>query len=250
MINFETILRDCKNRYKVFEGHVDRKRTPRSFEKTILGASKKNPIIAEIKPCSPLGRNRVVEDPVAIANEMMKAGVCGISVLTEGKYFGGSLKNLQMVSSASQVPVLRKDFIFHVTQIPESYVFGADSLLLIAGFLPHAELKEFLSVSRELGMEPFVEVHSLKDIQKAKRADTQIYVINNRDKDTLEIDLRKSEKFSAYIDGLKISASGINTLSELRYVLDYCDAALIGNSIMRADDIEKKTREFVWNLAK
>ncbi|MFQ5814938.1 MAG: indole-3-glycerol-phosphate synthase [Candidatus Hydrothermarchaeaceae archaeon] len=246
MINFKTILRDCKSGYRAFEKTVVRDRVPQSFEEAIRGTFNRTPVIAEIKPSSPSGRNKVIEDPKGIALEMIKGGASGLSVLTERKYFGGSLKNLQEVGDVSRVPVLRKDFIFHEAQIPESYYYGADSLLLIASFFSGSKLKEFLNKSRSLGMEPLVEVHSRKDIGKAKDAGAHLYVINNRDKDTLEIDLKRSEEFSAYIDGLKISASGISTRAELEYVLDYCDAVLIGNSIMRAENVKGKTWEFVY----
>ncbi|MEE9593829.1 MAG: indole-3-glycerol-phosphate synthase [Candidatus Hydrothermarchaeales archaeon] len=246
MINFETILQECKEGYRAFEKNIVRDRVPKSFEEAIVGARKRNPIIAEVKPSSPSGMNKIVIDPKEVGLQMIEGGAIGLSVLTEKKYFSGSLTNLQEVAKVSHVPVLRKDFIFHEAQIPESYYYGADSLLLISSFFSSSKLKEFLSKSRELGMEPLVEIHSLKDIEKAKEADARIYVINNRDKDTLEIDIKRSEEFSKHIDGLKISASGISTKADLEYVLEYCDAALIGNSIMQAEHIKEKTGEFVY----
>lgn len=245
MINFDTILRDCQSRYRPFEGTIKRERKPRSFEKAIQRADG-NAIIAEIKPSSPSGKNRVVDDPRGITLEILEGGACGLSVLTESKYFGGSLSNLADVAKVSSVPVLRKDFIFDEAQIAESYHYGGDSLLLIASFFSRARLSEFLDGSRDLGMEPLVEVHSLDDIAKARDAGAMLYVINNRDKDTLKVDLRRSEEFSAHIDGLKISASGISTKDDLEYVLGYCDAALIGSSLMRSDNIREKTRGFVY----
>lgn len=245
MINFDTILQDCKAKYQPFEGTITRNREPRSFEEAIRKAEG-NPIIAEIKPSSPTGKNRIVKDPKGIARQIIEGGACALSVLTEKKYFGGSLENLKEVAEVSQVPVLRKDFIFHGAQIPESYYYGADSLLLIASFFSSGELKKFLDESRGLGMEPLVEVHSLQDIKRAKEAGAELYVINNRDKDTLEVNLKRSKDFSHHIDGLKISASGITTKADLEYVLEYCDAALIGSSLMRSADIKEKTREFVY----
>jgi len=245
MLNFDTILRDCKAGYKAFEGTVVRDRVPKSFEDAISGKREGNRIIAEVKPSSPTGKNRTVENPKDLALQMIDGGSIGLSVLTEEKYFGGSLKNLQEVAEISQIPVLRKDFIFHEAQIPESYYYGADSLLLISSFFSSSKLREFLDKSRDLGMEPLVEVHSLNDIEKAKDAGARVYVINNRDKDTLELDLTRTEMFSAHVDGLKISASGIFTSSDLEYVLKFCDAALIGNSIMQAENVKEKIEEFV-----
>ena len=94
-------------------------------------------------------------------------------------------------------------------------------------------------------MEPLVEIHSKKDIQTAKKADARIYAINNRDKDTMEIDLKRTKTLSQYIDETIVSASGINNIQELKYVLKYADAALIGTSIMRYDNIEKRVRGLV-----
>lgn len=247
MVNFSTIFEDRRSRYRLFEKRIEYKRVPRSFEKAILEKKEQgaNPVIPEIKFSSPSGIIRVQGDVKAIAKEMINGGACGISVLTEEKYFGGSLKNLREVSKISSIPVLRKDFIFDEAQIGESYYYGADSLLLIASFFEEITLKKFIQESRRLGMEPVVEVHSLEDIARAERAGARIYAINNRDKDTLQIDLNRSKLFSEHINNLKISASGINTLQDLKFVLKYCDAALIGRAVMSSDNISEKVREFV-----
>jgi indole-3-glycerol phosphate synthase len=176
---------------------------------------------------------------------MTAGGACGVSVLTEEKYFQGALGNLKAVSEVSNIPVLRKDFIFDEAQIDESYYYGADSLLLISSFLKKDHLKKFIARARGYGMEPLVEIHSLRDVKKAKVAGAKVFVINNRDKDTLKIDLGKSKSLSKYIEGIKISASGIKNLDDLNFVLEYCDAALIGTSIMKADNILEKVKEFV-----
>lgn len=247
MVNFSTIFEDCKSRYRRFERQIEYKRVARSFERAILEKREQgaNPVISEIKFSSPSGRIRVRGDPKVIAEEMIEGGACGISVLTEEKYFGGSLKNLSEVSRISSIPVLRKDFIFDEAQIAESYYHGADSLLLIASFFDETALRKFIGESRRLGMEPVVEVHSLEDIARAERAGARIYAINNRDKDTLQIDLNRSRIFSEDINGIKISASGINTLQDLKFMLKYCDAALIGSAVMSSDNISEKVREFV-----
>ncbi|MDI6654784.1 MAG: indole-3-glycerol-phosphate synthase [Candidatus Hydrothermarchaeota archaeon] len=252
-MNFDTILEDCKSRYRKFEGRIEPRRKPKSFEKAILEKKEQgvNPIISEIKFSSPLGKIREQEDPKAIAREMINGGACGLSVLTEEKYFGGSLGNLSEVSEISSIPVLRKDFIFDEAQVAESYYYGADSLLLIASFLDDAALKKFIEKSRMLGIEPLVEIHSLEDIARAEKAGTRIYAINNRDKDTLRVDLNRSKVFSEACTpsssrkGIKISSSGISTLRDLKFVLKYCDAALIGSAIMKGD-IAEKVREFVY----
>jgi indole-3-glycerol phosphate synthase len=242
-MNFDTILKDVKGRYDGFRENVSFDRKPRDLGEAILNA-KGNAIISEIKPASPSGRIRDVEDPASIAGQMIDGGACAISVLTEEKFFGGSLENLRVVSHISSVPVLRKDFIFDVGQIDEAYYYGADSLLLIASFFDERELETFIEKSRALGMEPLVEVHSKKDIKKAQSAGAKIIGINNRDKDTLKIDLERTKLLEG-VDGVKVSASGVSNTDDLKYVFKYCDAALIGTEIMKAENIEEKVREFV-----
>lgn len=246
-MNFETILKDCKKRYKGFDKDVKKDREPRSFEKAIKAKRDDdlNPIIAEIKPSSPSGILREIKDVKKMVEEMAGGGACGISVLTEEKYFGGSLGNLQKASQASPQPVLRKDFIFDESQVYESYYYGADSLLLISSFFNAEELTSLVRTSRKLGMEPLVEVHSPGDVKRAEEAGARLYIINNRDKNTLEVDLKRSEELSRLVDGVKISASGINTVSALNYVLSYCDAALVGTAIMKAKEVGRKVEEFV-----
>lgn len=250
VMNFDTILKDCKSRYVRFDKDVRIDRQPKSFKDAIIKKKEDglNPVISEIKPSSPTGKIRDIPDPAGLAVEMIGGGACGISVLTEERYFGGSVKNLKAVSKAaekSNIPVLRKDFIFDKSQVFESYYYGADSLLLISSFFDQAGLEEMIGISRGLGMEPLVEIHSIDDIKNATRARAEIFVINNRDKDTLKIDLTRSKTLSKDISGIKISASGISSPGDLRYVLSYCDAALIGTSIMKSDDIKKKVEELV-----
>jgi indole-3-glycerol phosphate synthase len=242
-MNFDTILQDVKARYQGFHKDVEVDRKPMDLGEAILHA-KGNAIIAEIKPASPGGKIRDVKDPASMAVAMIDGGACAISVLTEEKFFGGSLENLRVVSEVSSVPVLRKDFIFDVSQIDEAYYFGADSVLLIASFFDGSELVRFIEKSRGLGMEPLVEVHSKEDIEKAEAGGARIFGINNRDKDTLIVDLERTRLIEG-ATGIKVSASGVKSVSDLKFVLKYCDAALIGTEIMKAENIEGKVREFV-----
>lgn len=242
-MDFDTILKDVKGRYGGFRENVSFDRKPRDLAEAILHA-KGNAIISEIKPASPSGKIRDVEDPASIAEEMISGGACAISVLTEEKFFGGSLENLRVVSETSSVPVLRKDFIFDVGQIDEAYYYGADSVLLISSFFGAEELGQLIEKSRALGMEPLVEVHSKEDIEKAETAGAKIIGINNRDKDTLKIDLERTKLLEG-VEGIKVSASGVGNIADLKFVLQYTDAALIGTKIMKAENIEEKVREFV-----
>lgn len=185
--------------------------------------------------------------------DYISAGVCGISVLTERKYFCGDLSYLKEVSEISTVPVLRKDFIFDKSQIVEAYYYGADSVLIISSFFSESNLRELIATCRYYGMEPIVEVHSENDVIKSYNCDAKIILINNRDKDTLDIDLRRTEYLSKVIDNYyhevtKISASGISSLKDLRYVLKYADAALIGTRFMKENNLRSVVEKFVRNL--
>lgn len=242
-MNFDMILQDVKGRYRVFEKNISFDRKPGDLGQAILHA-KGNAIIAEIKPASPQGKIMDVEDPAGIAGQMIAGGACAISVLTEEKFFGGSLENLRAVSEVSTVPVLRKDFIFDLRQIDEAYYYGADSVLLISSFFDEDELERFIEKSRGFGMEPLVEVHSTEDINKAKTAGAKIIEINNRDKDTLKINLERT-KLLRGVEGVKVSASGVASVDDLKFVLQYADAALIGTEIMKAENIKDRVMEFV-----
>ncbi|MFV2041432.1 MAG: indole-3-glycerol-phosphate synthase, partial [Candidatus Hydrothermarchaeales archaeon] len=237
----------CKRRFVPFELEVDKIRKPKNLITAIKTAqdSGKNPIIAEVKYRSPAGENRELGSPQELALEMQRGGACAISVLTEPEFFGGNLENLPSVKKAVTLPVLRKDFIFHPTQIAESYYYGADSILLITSYFTKGELKQMITDSRSYGMEPLVEVHSPADIETAQAAGAALYAVNNRDKDTLVIDLDRTVQMAPLIDGVIVSASGVETTDDLKKVLKHADAALVGTSIMKSLDIESKVRELV-----
>lgn len=246
-MNFHTILEDCKKDYVPFDRDVSRKRRPSSFKDAIEGFQTKgmNPVIAEVKPASPKGKIRDVHDPGAIAREMVRGGACGISVLTEEHYFKGSLDNLERVAGSVDVPVLRKDFIFDIAQVKEAYHYGADSILLISSFFESGSLKAMIAECRRYRMEPLVEIHSHQDGKRATEVGAQIFMVNNRDKDTLELDLKRSRVLSKGLEGTIIGASGISTPAELKYVLKYCDAVLVGTSIMASPNIKEKLEVLV-----
>jgi indole-3-glycerol phosphate synthase len=214
-MNFHTILEDCRKDYVPFDRDVSCKRRPKDFKDA-----------------------RDVHDPGAIAREMVAGGACGISVLTEERYFKGSLDNLEKVARMVDVPVLRKDFIFDIAQVKEAYHYGADSILLISSFFESEGLEAMIEECRRYGMEPLVEIHSLEDGKTATEAGAEIFMVNNRDKDTLELDLERSRTLSEGLDGTIIGASGISNVIDMKYVLKYCDAVLVGTSIMASANIK------------
>jgi indole-3-glycerol phosphate synthase len=141
-------------------------------------------VIAELKPASPSrGVLRDPFEPAALALELERAGAAALSVLTEGEFFGGSLKNLREARKATGLPVLRKDFIFDPWQVWEARANDADSFLLIMAALGDGLLGDLLGLARELKMEPVVEVHTLGELDRALAAGATIVGVNNRPQD-------------------------------------------------------------------
>ena len=247
-LDFSEIMRSCKESYRPFRGAVAVSRKPGSLTDSIRTAKNdgRRPVIAEIKPASPTaGAIRNVDDPGEIAREYAAVGACGISVLTEPKYFGGSLTSLRAASGIG-VPVLRKDFLFDPLQVKESYFYGADTLLLISSFFDADALANMIIEARRYGMEPLVEVHDRDDIERSSSCDAKIYAINNRDRHTMKVDLNRTKEMAPYIRGTIISASGISTVAQLDDILTCCDAALIGTALMGAERPGDALRALIW----
>ncbi|HDM36532.1 MAG TPA: indole-3-glycerol-phosphate synthase [Candidatus Syntrophoarchaeum butanivorans] len=204
------------------------------------------PVIAEIKPASPLKDLKTISDPAEVVSAMERGGAAGISVLTEPHFFKGSIELLRSVTGMTSLPVLRKDFIIDPIQVMESAVSGADMLLLIAGILTEERLRELYGLAVGLGLTPIVEVHTRSEIELAGFSD--IIMINNRNLWDLTVDIRRTEELIGYIDKkIVISASGIKTRSDASRMIDCgADAVLVGSSIMESRDVESKVRELVW----
>ena len=197
-------------------------------------------VIAELKPASPSrGVIRDPFDPVALATSLEAAGAGALSVLTEGEFFGGSLKNLRDARKSVAMPVLRKDFIFDPWQVWEARANDADSFLLIVAALYDAQLSELLAQGRELGMEPLVEVHTGQELDRAIAAGAKIVGVNNRDLKTLEVRLPTSFDLIIHIpeDCIAVSESGLRTHDDLQKLRSAgFDAFLVGEHLMQAPD--------------
>jgi indole-3-glycerol phosphate synthase len=165
------------------------------LERLAVGAPKPRDFAAAI---SQKGIRLIAElDPVQVALEYAGGGAAAISVLTEPRYFQGSLNNLSRIRTAlsnTGVPLLRKDFLSDPYEIYESRVYGADALLLIVAILSPSKLKELLLLSHELGMKCLVEVHNEKEIETALEINAGIIGINNRDLTTFEVDVKTTER--------------------------------------------------------
>ena len=209
-------------------------------------------LIAEVKQKSPSyqrptgGKFRKDFDYLNTARIYQKAGAEAISVLTDKRFFGGELSHLTEIKENISLPVLRKDFIIDEYQICQSFLAKADAVLLIVCLLSEKELKEFLRLCRELGLDALVEVHNQEDLQKALATPAKLIGINNRNLDSLEIDIKTTENLIKLIpdDKLIVSESGIRTKEDVKYLQDLgIDAVLIGEVFLKSEDIEKKIRE-------
>src|ERR1700745_3163354 len=171
-------------------------------------------VIAELKPASPSrGVIRDPFDPVALATSFEAAGAAALSVLTEGEFFRGSLKNLRDARKSIQLPVLRKDFIFDPWQVWETRANDADSFLLIVAALRQQQLIELIALGTELGMEPLVEVHTAEELGRAIGAGAKIIGVNNRDLKTLAVRTEISLQLIDHIPEhcIAVSESGLRT---------------------------------------
>jgi indole-3-glycerol phosphate synthase len=197
-------------------------------------------ILAELKPASPSrGVIRDPFDPIAIAKSLQSAGAAALSVLTEEDFFHGSLKNLRDARKNTTLPILRKDFIFDPWQVWESRANDSDSFLLIVAALGEVQLSELLTLGRELGMEPLVEVHTREELHRALTAGARIIGVNNRDLKTLTVNPEISYALITEIPDkcIAVCESGLRShedLSKLRSA--GFDAFLIGEHLMLSPD--------------
>ncbi len=197
-------------------------------------------IIAEIKRASPSkGSIRADLDAPAQARTYVRGGAAAISVLTEGKYFHGSLADLAAVRAAVQVPVVRKDFILDRRQLLAGRAHGADAALLIVGFLPPGKLAELMAAARGIGLEALVEVHDEEELARALDAGADIIGINNRCLRTLEVDLAVSERLLPRVPPACVTVveSGIlGPADAARLRRAGASAFLVGEYLVRAAD--------------
>ena len=257
------ILNTTRTRIQAFGADIHTEEPQPQFQKrnfiaavTAVRADGRVPVIAEVKPASPGKSFREIPPTVAaeLAWEMEEAGAVAISVLTEPGVFRGSLENLNTVRKTVCLPVLRKDFIIDRLQIQEA---GSDLILLIAGILGK-ELNAFVDLALEKGFEPLVEVHNREELELALETNTKIIGINNRDFETLKINLATTEELAPLIreydldhgtGHIIISESGMNSPGDVRRVIQAgADAVLIGSALMESDSVLEKTKEFVQSL--
>ena len=220
---------------------------PRDFR----GALRRDGIslIAEVKRKSPSKGDILPDMDVAhLATLYEQSGARAVSVLTDHKYFGGSLDDLSKVHTQTKLPCLRKEFIIDPYQIYEARAAGAAAVLLIVRILADSELRSFLAVSAKLGLAALVETHSEDEIRRAVDCGARIIGINNRDLDTLTMDLGTTLRLKKLVSGghTLVSESGIHTRRDVQVLEDGgVDAILVGESILTSGNIRGKIQELL-----
>jgi indole-3-glycerol phosphate synthase len=245
-------LAETKQRFslKEVEKQAGRTPAPRDFAAVLKGSRPR--IIAELKKASP-SKGLLAADfrPEQTALVYAENGAAAISVLTEAKFFLGSLIYMDSVRQAlgeHGLPVLRKDFLFEPYQVFESRSHHADAVLLIAAILPPALLREMLELVRDLKMKALVEIHNEEELENALQCGAGIIGINNRDLATFKVDITTTQKLRKLIppEITVVSESGIKNRSDMNLMRQWgVDAVLIGEAFMAAPDIAAKMKELL-----
>jgi len=206
-------------------------------------------VIAEIKRRSPSrGVIRADVDPGEVARIYEANGARAISVLTDERYFGGRLEDLSTVREAVDVPLLRKEFVVDAYQIYEARAAGADAILLIVSLLTEGVLRDYIRMTEEMGLAALVEVHTREELDRALKTDAQIIGINNRDLRTFETHLETTFDLVKNIpkDRIVVSESGIEVREDVVRLQEAgVDAVLVGEALMRKEDIGEALRELI-----
>jgi len=206
-------------------------------------------LIAEVKRASPSrGALRSGLDPVQLARDYAAGGASAISVLTDGRFFGGSLADLAAVRASVGLPLLRKDFIVDEYQIYESRVHQADAVLLITRILSEPQLRDYLALTRSLGLAALTEVHDEAELDRALTAGASIIGINNRNLADFTVSLETTERLAPRVppDKIVVAESGIFTSSDVaRVARAGVRAVLVGEALVRASDVKAKISELV-----
>ena len=206
-------------------------------------------LIAEVKRASPSKGVLCPDlDPATLASAYEAGGAAAISVLTDERFFQGSLDDLRTVRQHAGLPVLRKDFVIDPYQIIEARVAGADAVLLIVAVLSDGDLVSLYQLVRELGMAALVEVHDEAELARALEIGPRIVGINNRDLRTFHVDLETTARLRARVpkDVVLVAESGVHTPADVaRLSAIGADAMLIGEALVRAPDVGQKIRELL-----
>ena len=211
-------------------------------------------LIAEVKKASP-SKGVICPDfdPVRIAREYEAAGASCLSVLTDEKFFQGSLDYLRQIREAVKVPLLRKDFIIDERQILEAIEWGADAILLIVAILDDQQLRDYQALASAAGLAALVEVHDEAELDRALAANAQLIGVNNRDLKSFKVDLATTERLAQKLwaspggrEKLLVAESGIFTRADVdRLKACGSGAILVGESLVRGGSIAAKASELL-----
>lgn len=206
-------------------------------------------IIAEHKRRSPsksIINNSFSVEEVVIGYQ--NGGASGISVLTDGKYFGGSLDDLLLAKASTTIPLLRKEFIIDEYQILEAKAFGADTILLIAAVLDRKEIKQLSEFAQSLGLEVLLEVHNREELDKSIMPSLDMIGVNNRNLKTFEVTIEYSKELAMHIpdEFVKVSESGIDSTKAIAELQQYgYQGFLIGEHFMKTENPGKAAKELI-----
>ena len=230
------------------ERELKHRSPPRGFAAAIRRPGKLS-LIAEVKKCSPsAGPIRPGADAAEIGKLYAGAGAQAVSVLTDRKFFSGSVEDLILVRKSIPLPVLRKDFLLEEYQLVESAAAEADAVLLIAAILERPALKRLLALAKDLSLDALVEIHTERELQDALEAGAGVIGINNRDLGTLQVDLSVTQRLigSLPADRVRVSESGIRSRKDVEFVqAQGADAILVGEELMASDDPAEKIKELM-----
>jgi indole-3-glycerol phosphate synthase len=204
-------------------------------------------IIAEIKKASPSkGIIRENFNHLDIANSYFRQSVNGVSILTDRNYFQGDINYLYEIAKIKKAPLLRKDFIIDELQVYEAKANGADLILLICEALSKVQIRDLSEIASGIGLEVLLELHSINQLEKIDFSLNKIIGVNNRNLESFIVDLSVTQNISGYLpeDVLLVSESGLNKKEDIYYIRNAgADAILVGEHLMRSDNIEIKLEE-------
>ncbi|HBK82298.1 MAG TPA: indole-3-glycerol phosphate synthase TrpC [Flavobacterium sp.] len=209
-------------------------------------------IITEHKRRSP--SKAVINNNHSIENVVLgyqNAGASAISVLTDGKYFGGSLDDLLLAKATVEIPLLRKEFVIDEYQIIEAKAYGADVILLIAAVLSRQEIKKLSEFAQSIGLEVLLEVHNLEELEKSIMPSLNLIGVNNRNLKTFEVSINYSKELSNHIpdEFVKVSESGIGAIEDVKELQKYgYKGFLIGEYFMKTNNPGEAAKEFIQKI--
>jgi indole-3-glycerol phosphate synthase len=255
--DFIAALKSCRRRGDESQIKIGNRQSAigNQLEPPHVGSYDSIGLIAEVKKASPSAGIICKDfDPVRIAKEYEAAGASCLSVLTDEKFFQGSLDYLRQIRAAVKLPLLRKDFIIDERQILEAVEWGADAILLIVAILTNDQLQKFHSLATEAGLAALVEVHDEAELDRAIKISPALIGVNNRNLKTFKVDLATTARLAAKLfpspaarhPSLLVAESGIHTRADVER-LKQCGASaiLVGESLLRGGGIQTKVRELI-----